>query len=207
MSKDNVDVVLQNNILVSGIKAGTLLSDLWEITMSEDNGVGIVGFEFLQLVKQGSFLSWRTGVIILAFFIDATLVADADGVAVVAHYMGTGILFRAPCPGLAILVDVPVVPYPTPPLGLVPALEILDADTLAQLGGGAVHHQVLHFFQLAHTMLMQLCIKKVETRAVMMVIIRLPILSLLGFFISFIIHFVYIIILFLLTHSKIVKLD
>ena len=56
-------------------------------------------------------------------------------------------------------------------------------------------------------MLMQLCIKKVETKAVKMVMIRLPILSFDGFFISFIIHFVYIIILFPLTHSKIVKLD
>ena len=79
-----------------------------------------------------------------------------------------------------------MIAYPTPPPGLVPAVDVLDADTLTQFGGGAMHHQVLHFFQFAHSRLMQLCIKKVDTMAVMIVTIRLPIFSADGFFNNFI---------------------
>ena len=87
---------------------------------------------------------------------------------------------------MAVTIDVPVIAYPTPPLGLVPAVDVLDADTLTQTGSGAMHHQILHFLQQAHTMLMQLCIKKVDTMAVMMVIIKLPIFSVDGFLNNFI---------------------
>ena len=87
---------------------------------------------------------------------------------------------------MSVTIDIPVVTYPTPPLGLVPAVDVLDADTLTQFGGGAMHYQVLHFLEFAHTRLMQLCIKKVDTMAVMIVTIRLPIFSADGLFNNFI---------------------
>ena len=87
---------------------------------------------------------------------------------------------------MAVTIDVPVIAYPTPPLGLVPAVDVLDADKRTQTGSGAMHHQTLHFIQLAHTMLMQLCIQKVDTMAVLMVIIRVPIFSVDGFINNFI---------------------
>lgn len=114
--------------------------DIREVTMSEDNGVGIAFLEVLEYKQQGSFLCRSTGVIILALFIDATLVTDADAAVVVAFHVGTCLVFRTAGEDVAVAVDVPVVPYPAPPLGLVPVVEILDTDTLAQSGSGAMHH-------------------------------------------------------------------
>lgn len=114
--------------------------DVGKVAVTEDDGMGIAFLEVLEHKQQGSFLCRSTGVIILALFIDATLVADADAAVVVAFHVGTCLVFRTAGEDVAVAVDVPVVPYPTPPLGLVPVVEILDTDTLAQSGSGAMHH-------------------------------------------------------------------
>ena len=75
------------------IKAGAGLVDIGKVMMTEDDGMGIAFLEVLEHKQQGSFLCRSTGVIILALFIDATLIADANAAMVVAHHMGANFVF------------------------------------------------------------------------------------------------------------------
>ena len=108
--------------------------------MALDNGLRITILEILQQEQQGNFLGWRPGVGIVALFIDASFIAHTNGMAVVVLHMGTCQLLRTTWEDVAITVDVSVVANAIPALGLVPAVNVRHADTLAQFGGGAMHH-------------------------------------------------------------------
>ena len=124
--------------------------NIGEITMTEDDGIGIALLQVFEDEQQGYFLLLCSGVIVLPFFIDTSFVTHADAMIIKAYHMSTSLCFRAPRKDVAITVDVPVITYPTPALGLVPAVDVRHADTLAQWGGGAVHHDVPHFLHHAH---------------------------------------------------------
>ena len=87
------NAVSQNSIFLFGIKARAGLEDVGKVAVTEDDGMGIAFLEVLEHKQQGSFLCRSTGVIILASFIDATLVADADAAVVVAFHVGTCLVF------------------------------------------------------------------------------------------------------------------
>ena len=114
--------------------------------MAYNLSVGIVAVEILEEEPQGGNLFGGAGVGGFAFFIQASLIADADGVLVVVADMGTGELFGAAFLDGALTVDVPVVAALGEAPGLVPAVDVIDGDSLRESRGGAVYDDVQHVF-------------------------------------------------------------
>ena len=100
---------LQAGILTAGCEARTRLGDMGQLTVSEDMGAGIVAMKRLQQLEHGMLLGWRAGVDFFTLGIDATLVADADGTAVVAPGMNATYGLGQNGNDVAIATDIPVV--------------------------------------------------------------------------------------------------
>ena len=118
--------------------------------MTLDNGLRITILEILQQEQQGNFLGWRTGIGIVPLLIDASFIAHTNGMTVIVLHMGTCHLLRTSGEDLPITVDVSVVANAMPALSTMPAVDVRQADTLAQLGGGAVHHNEQYFEHRFH---------------------------------------------------------
>ena len=128
------------------VEAGALLGDVGEITVAYNLGVGIVAAEILEEEPQGGNLLGGTGVGGLAFLIQASLVADSQGVLVVVAHVGSGKLLATALVDGALAVDVPVVANLGKTSGLVPAVNVIDGDSLRESRGGAVYDDVQHVF-------------------------------------------------------------
>ena len=121
--------------------------------MTDNLGLGIVLLQVLQEEPQGGLLLGSTGVLGTAFLVQTALIADADGVLVVVADMGAGELLRASFFDGALTVDVPVVAALGEAPGLVPAVDVVDGDSLRESRGGAVYddvQHVLHGFDVLH---------------------------------------------------------
>ena len=118
----------QNAILLGRIKAGTRF--VAECVVTHNDGVGVLLLQFGQQVEHGFLLLGRSGVCRLASGIKATLVADADGVAVVVQAMGTNYFFRSADFNIAIPADVVVIPGSVPSFGDVPFRDLFNGTRL-----------------------------------------------------------------------------
>ena len=93
--------------------------------MAEDLGIGVVVAQGAQQVDERGLLGSRAGVGGLAVFIEASLVADADGVGVVAAGVGACHLLGSHGVGGTVLGDVPVVAATLVASGLVAGFQVV----------------------------------------------------------------------------------
>ena len=124
--------------------------DVGEVAVADDLGLGVRPLEILQQKPEGCLLFGSTGVVVAPFVVDATDIADTDGMLVVVAYVGSGILLVTAFVDAAILVDDPVVAYHGPVLGFVTAVDVFDSPFPAGSRGRAVDDDVqdlLHGFQ------------------------------------------------------------
>ncbi len=96
-------------ILGGGIEAGAVFLDPWQVAMTQDAGVGVVVLQSAEQFHHRTFLGGRTGVIMLAVGINATLVANAYRVGVVAAGMGARHVLGATLVQLSVFRHVVVV--------------------------------------------------------------------------------------------------
>jgi len=96
-------------ILFLSIEAGTVLVDVGEVAMAEDAGIGVGFLQATEQAQQGAFLAGRAGVVGVAMLVEASFVADAERVLVVAYGVGAHQLFVARLVGRAVSGDVVVV--------------------------------------------------------------------------------------------------
>lgn len=80
-----------------------------QLTVSEDMGSGIVAMKRLQQLVHGMLLGWRASVDFFTLGIDAALIADADGTAVIAPGMNATNGLGQNGNDVAIATDIPVV--------------------------------------------------------------------------------------------------
>lgn len=100
---------LQILILCDGIEAGAVFVDVGQVAVTEDPSIGVRGLQAAQQPEQGAFLAGCAGVGGVAMLVEATFVADAERVLVVAYGVGAHQLFVARLVGPAVACDVVVV--------------------------------------------------------------------------------------------------
>ena len=100
---------LQILILRNRIEAGAVLVDVGQVAVTEDPGIGVRGLQLFQQPEQCAFLPRGAGVGSSAVLVQATFVAYAERMLVVAHGMGTDQLLVSRLVGLAVAGDVVVV--------------------------------------------------------------------------------------------------
>ena len=100
---------LEARILFLSIEAGAVLVDVGEVAMAEDAGIGVGLLQATEQAQQGAFLAGGAGVGGVAVLVQATFVADAERVLVVAYGVGAHQLFVARLIGPAVAGDVVVV--------------------------------------------------------------------------------------------------
>ena len=83
--------------------------DVGEVAVAEDAGIGMGFLQATEQAQQDTFLGFSSGVGGMAMLIEATLVADAERVLVVAYGVGTDQLLVARLVGPAVAGDVVVV--------------------------------------------------------------------------------------------------
>ncbi len=115
-----------------------------EVAVTDNLGVGVVLLQVLEEEPQGGLLLRSAGVLGTAFLVQTALIADADGVLVVVADMGSGEFLRPSFLDGALTIDVPVVAALGEAPGLVPAVDVVDGDSLRESCGGAVYDDVQH---------------------------------------------------------------
>ena len=132
-------IIVQETIDFAYLKAGTFLGDAWEITMTNDLGMGIIALQVFEQEEDSGLLSLRTGIGIAPFFIQAAFVADADGMLVVMADMGASHMLRTPLMILAIAGDVPVITAVEGiAFGAMTALQVFESEVLVAACGAAM---------------------------------------------------------------------
>ena len=106
-------------------EAGTGFVNTLQLAVTDDVGIGIVLFQRDEQGVKGELLGRGAGVGSTAFLIEATLIANADGVGVVVAGMGADHLLGATEVQLAIAGDVVVVAAALPTTGLVHLVKLL----------------------------------------------------------------------------------
>ena len=124
--------------------------DIGKVAVTDNLGLRIAFLQAPEEEPKGSLLLGSTGVGIASLVIQATDIADADGMFVVVPYMGTGLALRTSCLDGAILQDYPVVAAAGPSLGTVTMVEVGDGPLLTLTGGGTVDHDVQYLFHGFH---------------------------------------------------------
>ena len=102
-------VILNVLVLLLGVEAGAVLVDVGEVTVTEDDCLGVIDAERLEQGMQGGFLLLGARVFGTALGIQSALVADADGVLVVVAGVGADEVLVARLVDLAVAGDVVVV--------------------------------------------------------------------------------------------------
>ena len=136
---------MEGGVLLLGVETGTFLVDVGEVAVADYLGIGIVAPQVLQEEPKSRFLLRGASVGITAFFVEASFVADADGVLVVVADMGAGIFLGATFSDLTIAVDIPVVADLLPASGLVPAVNVVDRDVLRRACARTMEDDVQDF--------------------------------------------------------------
>ena len=112
--------------------------------MAEDVRLGVLAPKLFQQFLQGDLLLRRTGIGRFAVGRQPALVADADGVLVVASGMCTDELLVAGVVCRAVLSDVVVVTG-EPEAGIVACDEVLDGEPTVTARGAAVDNDQINF--------------------------------------------------------------
>ena len=105
---------------------------LRQFTMSDNLGIRIVLFQRDEQRVESELLGWCPGVGGAAFLIEATLVADADGVGIIMPGVGTDHLLRTAEVQLSVAGDVVVVAAALPATCLVHLVEPFQRNMLVR---------------------------------------------------------------------------
>ena len=117
---------------------------LRQFTVAHDLGIGVVGLQGDEQRVEGQLLGWCPGVSGSAFLVEATFIADADGVGVVVAGVGADHLFGTAEVQLAVAGDVVVVAAALPAAGLVHLVELLHRDVLVGAARRAVNNNQVY---------------------------------------------------------------
>ena len=121
---------LQVVILCSRVEAGTGLHGV-ENVVTHDKGLGKLGMQAFEQLAHGLLLGFGTGVGRTPFGIQAALVADTDGMTVTVLAVSTDYLQRTPrLDGAVAKHHEMVAAAVLPPMGAMPAVDVLDVATL-----------------------------------------------------------------------------
>ena len=118
--------------------------DAFKFAVAYDLGIGVVDLQRAEQGDEGGTLGRGSGVGSTAFLVEASLVADADGVGVVVAGMGADHLFGTTEVELAVTGDVVVVAAAVPAFGTMHLVEHLKGEVLVRAGGRAVNHNQIN---------------------------------------------------------------
>ena len=125
---------------VSNIEARTVLSDIRQVAMAQDLGIGIIHAQAMQQFLHRHFLCQCTSVGGMAVRVESALIADTYGVGVVVAGM-------SPCDALrpagiegAVLGDVIVIADGVEAAGLMTGFQLFNSEVLVHSRGAAMHH-------------------------------------------------------------------
>ena len=120
--------------------------DAFEFTVAHDLGIGVVDLQGTEQGDEGCSLSRGAGVGRSSFFIEASLVTDADAVGIVVTGMHADLVFITGLEDLTILFDVIVVADAfAVETGVVTGFEHLDSETLVAAGRRTVNNVIQSF--------------------------------------------------------------
>ena len=170
---------LQARIFRTGIEAGAVLVDVWEVAVAEDAGIGMGFLQAAEQAQQGAFLAGCAGVGGSALLVETAFVADADGVGVVVAGMGADHELRPSWLDLSVTTDHVMVAYAEVETPI--AMPCIDLSCRARLV--RPHRRTVNHYQcnMPHD-----CIRNVDTKAVITVRMKLPSFSALGILKNFI---------------------
>ncbi len=114
--------------------------DTFQLAVPDDLGIRVVLFQRDEQRVEGELLSWGAGVGRTAFFVETSLVADADGVGVVVAGMGADHLLGTTEVQLSVAGDVVVVAAALPATVLVHLVELLQRNVLVRSRCRAVNN-------------------------------------------------------------------
>ena len=125
---------------VSNIEARTVLSDIRQVAMAQDLGIGIIHAQAMQQFLHRHLLGQGTGVGGMAVRVESALIADTYGVGVVVAGM-------SPCDALrpagiegAVLGDVIVIADGVEAACLMTGFQLFNSEVLVHSRGAAMHH-------------------------------------------------------------------
>jgi len=120
--------------------------DAFEFAVAHDLGIGVVDFQGAEQGDEGSALGWRAGVGGAAFLVQASFVADADGVGVVVAGVHADLVFVAGLEDLTVFFDEVVVADAfAMEAGVVAGFEHFNGETLVAAGCRAVNDNKIDF--------------------------------------------------------------
>ena len=114
--------------------------------MAHDLGIGVVDFQGAEQGDEGSALGWGAGVGRAAFLVEASFVADADGVGIVVAGVHADLVFVAGLEDLPVFFDEVVVADAfAVEAGVVAGFEHFNSETLVAAGCRAVKDNKIDF--------------------------------------------------------------
>ena len=152
--------------------------------MAYDTGFGILSRQFLEQSEHRSLLGFSPGVIGTTFLIETTLVANTERATVVVAGMNATDILRENRDNGTVATDVVVIGG-LAETGLASRDQVFDTERAIAAGRTAVNNKNLNSLWL-YFFHRQLCMRKVETKAVMTVRIKLAILLIVSRFIKLI---------------------
>ena len=125
---------------VSNIEARTVLSDIRQVAMAQDLGIGIIYAQAMQQFLHRHFLCQGTGVGGMAVRVESALIADTYGVGVVVAGMSPCDAFRPAGIEGAVLGDVIVIADGVEAACLMTGFQLFNSEVLVHSRGPAMHH-------------------------------------------------------------------
>lgn len=113
--------------------------------MTDDNSLREIGMHPLHQLSQGTNLLRRSGIDLLPRSIQTTLIADANGVAIMPHDMGPHLFEASSCEDLPLTVHPEMIADTLPALGLVVVVNLLDSVVLIGSETIAMQHDHSYF--------------------------------------------------------------
>jgi len=126
-------------ILLTDIETRTVLVDVGQVAMAEDDSIGIVHLQRLEQMPEGSLLGFGTGVGGTSLGGETALVADTYGVLVVVADMTSRQVLMTRLIRLTVAGDVIVIAC-EPEAGIVAGNKVLDREPTVGTGGRTVNN-------------------------------------------------------------------
>ena len=125
---------------VSNIEARTVFSDIRQVAVAQDLGIGIIHAQAMQQFLHRHFLCQGTGVGGMAVRVESALIADTYGVGVVVAGMSPCDALRSAGIEGAVLGDVIVIADGVEAAGLMTGFQLFNSEVLVHSRGAAMHH-------------------------------------------------------------------
>ena len=114
--------------------------DTFQFTMTHDGGIGVVFLKGTEEGDEGRTLLGGAGVGGLAFLVQASFIADADGMGIVVSGMHANLFFFACLVDLSVFLDVVVIADAlVMEAGVMAVTQPIDGETLVAARGTAMN--------------------------------------------------------------------